>query len=325
MYRSVLSPPWEPIEASDFRDAPHLILNEIFDAKEKPDERALDLWNRYIRHSPADVYNLYAGGFGREDIRLDVSVAEGGEIKFNINEGGDNGFLSSLWIILNSTPVITHSKIYVEPEAQGRGIGRVAMANKVETAAALGFDLFPFDAALDNGGHAWARMGAHLDRDEDRLPFYKDHEEQLSLCLTARLEAARPYIGKDNYDKAFTLCQLQRPDDLVTLSRMGDLVVPKTVLNEIGTVLPRVYYSSIGDGFSTDTKVEFEIKRLSSMFYESASGRTDYVRFPHFMQNKTEWSAVFDFSNDAQMESVGNYIGGWRTMEQVPAHRLAVA
>jgi hypothetical protein len=195
----------------------------------------------------------------------------------------------------------------------------------VETAAALGFEKFAFDAALDNGGHAWARMGAHLDRDEDRLAEYQHYEEELSLCLTARLEAARPYIGKDNYKKAFTLCQLQKPDDLVSLAYMGDLVVPKTVLDDVCTVLPRVYYSSVGDDLGTQKRVQAEIGRLSSMFYDSAAGQTDYVRFTHFMQNATEWSAVFDFADDAQMEFVGNYIGGWRTMEQTSVRRLDVA
>lgn len=324
MYRSILNPPWEPIDVSDFKDAPNLVLNGIFDANERPDEHALDLWNRHVGHSPAQIYDLFAGGFGQENIRLDIDVDEGGLVKLDINEENGKGFLTKLWLLTGDSPDILYSKIYVNENAQGMGIGRTAMRNKVEIAATLGFTAFPFEAGLDNGGHVWAKMGGHLDRDQERVPFYKDYEEQLSLCLTARLEAARPFIGKENYEKAFTLCQLQRPDDLVALAQMGGIVVPKSVVDEACAVLPRVYYGAIGDGFATDAKVKHEIKNLSSMFYGPASGETDYVRFPHYMQNETVWSGVFDFADDAQMEYVGNYVGGWRILEQEPVRQLAV-
>lgn len=322
MYRSILSPRAHSIDSESFEDAPNLMFN-FFLAGERHSQYDLDLWERFIPYTPAQIYGLFTAGYGRDDVNVTVRAFETRRVEFEIDHEEGEIFRSKLTLRVGDDPSILNSKVVVDPDSQGKGHGRNSMRNWIETAAAFGFPEFSFDAAMSDGGFVWARMGAHLDRNEERQPFYADEERRLAVTLNARLEAARPFIGQANYRKAHALCQIQQPDDLVRLAEMGDIVVPKEAVAEAEEILP-LFYSDVLDGMNRDcmNTIKTELKYLSSIFFNSGRGTCDYVSLPAFLKKQTVWSAVVDLSNAEQMKRVGDYVGGWRTIEPVMARHL---
>ena len=316
MYRSVLDQRLEPIDPQAFEAAPNLVFNH-YAAGEKADEYSLGLWDRLVPYTPEQIYNLFAGGYDQDNIVVDIKAFETGKVTFEIEHDEDAAFISRLQLNLGVKTQVYSSKVVVDPDSQGQGIGRMSMRNWIETAAAFGFPEFSFDAAMDDGGYVWAKMGAHLDRNIERQPFYEDEEEALSRSLNARLEAARPFIEQASYEQARVLCQIRKPDDLVRLSAMGDILVPREAVDEAMSAVPQFFMNVLNDTRECARAVKAELANLSSVFHNVGQGACEYVSLPAFLKKKTVWAGVVDFADVAQMERVGDYLCGWRTMEPV--------
>lgn len=320
MYHSILGHREQRISARDFQNAPHLVFNH-YAADQKPDDYALGLWERFVPFTPRQVYDLFASDYEQEDVVVNLNAFESGKLLFEINE--ENQFLSRLEIRTGDAPAIIKSRIVVEPEAQGKGTGRNSMRNWMETTAAFGFSEFYFDASMHDGGNVWASMGAHLDRDKTRERFFEINEKILSQSLCARLAAVQPFISEEAFEKARSLCQLTRADDLVSLSSMNDIAVSREVMFDAPSLIAEFFEKHIADPAICARNVRKELGNLSLIFENEGRGDLNQVSLPAYLRRETSWPAVVDFSDDAQMEQVGHYVYGWRTLESVQEFSMA--
>ncbi|PZQ45780.1 MAG: hypothetical protein DI551_06475 [Micavibrio aeruginosavorus] len=316
VYRSTLSPRERSIDRASFEDAPHLSFNH-YSAGDSIDSNTIDLWERSIPYTPLQMYEVFTAGYDQENVEVNLNIFPSGMLQFKIEheEDGRKIFTSALSIYTTLCRSIHGSKVVVDPDHQGQGIGRTSMRNWIETAAAFWFEAFSFEAAMDDGGLVWAKMGAHLDRDEERQPHYVSEEEALFHVLNARLEAARPFIGRENYEIAREYCRIQEPDALVQLAAMGDVVVPREAAVEAEQAVMRYYLYALGGAKDVIRAAKQEISHLASIFNPKGQGSYEYVSLSAFLQKKIMWSGVVGFSNTKQMEDVGEYLYGWNTLE----------
>lgn len=317
MYRSILDKRERPVEAEDFADVPALMFNQYV-ADERMGQESLILWNRYIPYQPFEIYDLLTGGYGRDDLLLKVNAYESGLIEFQIDHGREESFVSRIAFKMGKTPRVEGTKIEVARDCQGQGVGRICLRNQMELAGALGFEEFTFEAGLEGGGYTWAKMGANIDRNPQRHPDYAVTDAYLSQSLLARLEAARPYLSRSDYGEARALCRITNSDDLVRLSDMGDVRVPKDVLDVSNERIHAFFTSIEGDTHNCLVRIREEQHRIVQIFNDASYEETySSLSLPRYLQKWTSWPAVIDFSNDRQMQRIEDYVGGLWTMERV--------
>lgn len=315
MYLSTLQKRQQDIRRSDFADAPHLYFN--YCAFDEQSRENTGLWNRYVPYTPQQIHDVLTGGYGIEDMPVGVTLDKRGKFNFSIIKGRGVPFTASAELDIGAEPEIQGSEVRVHPRAQGRGIGRTWLRNTSELSAALGFSEFHFEAALQNGGHVWAKAGAYLDRDMSRYPLFRLEEQYLSENMLARLELAKPHLGIADYGWARTLCRLTNKDDIVKVAEMGGITVPRSVLQDAKPALADFYGAlpqRLKEG-SVALRVHEESGRLAQVFCDAADGLRERVSLPFYLQAVTTWRAVINFADDRQMARVGEYTGGWRTLK----------
>lgn len=321
MYLSTLTPRQRDISRADFSDAPDLYFN--YRAAHEQDDNALILWNRYIDHTPRQIYDTLTGDYGIHNMPIGVTVNDAGKFKFIILKDHDIPFESKAEFDLGTNRDILGNEIKVAPFAQGQGIGRTWLRNIVELSAAFGFKEFHFEAGLGNGGYTWAKAGAHLDRDRSRFPLHHLEERFLSETMMARLDVAKPYLDFADYGWARALCRLTNKDDIVKIAEMGDITVPRGAVKNALPVL-QTFFGGLAHRPSeanADVRARDQATRLGIAFCDAAGGLHDHVSLPRFLQTESIWHAVINLADDRQMEKVGEYTGGWRTLKPVKTIR----
>lgn len=315
MYLSTLEKRQRDIKRSDFADAPNLYFN--YCAFDEINREKTSLWNRYISYTPQQIHEVLTGGYGIEDMPISVTLDKSGKFKFSMIEDGAVPFRSKAEFNIGAEPDILSNDIKVNPLAQGQGIGRTWLRNVVELSAGFGFPEFHFAAGLQSGGHVWAKAGAYLDRDLSRSPLFRLEEQSLSQNMLARLELARPHLKTSEYGWARALCKLVNKDDIVKIAAMGDITIPRSVIENAKPVLTQ-FYDSLSlrpqEG-SAAFRAGEESEKLLRVFDNAVGGLCEQVSLPRYLQAATSWRAVINFADDRQMERVGEYAGGWRTLK----------
>ena len=89
---------------------------------------------------------------------------------------------------------VEHDLFRLEPEAQGTGLGTAYLKNSVEVYKAAGLSKITTEAALQNGGYTWARLG--FVPDEVSWGYVKDNiEEQLPDLSPGDRAQIEPLLG----------------------------------------------------------------------------------------------------------------------------------
>jgi len=323
VYHSILSLREHYIDVADFEEAPNLIYN--YCSPQEQDEKNLGLWERNVPLTPKQIYDRITDGYG-ENTRAGVNLNKKGEFSYFIrpDSGAIEKFEIEATFRIGKRREIQESRIIVSDESQGKGIGKLWLRNMVELSAALGFDHFAFVAGLDNGGYTWAKAGAYIDDDVMRIPDPSVRTQTLSENMSARLEVAKPFLTAPQYEQAHALCSLGNTDDLVILTRMGDITLPREALQGAREKMEHVFHQ-LGDEDAL-RHVDTQERRLTDTF-DAAARQNKAVCLPKFLLSGMLWNAVVDFTNHRQMETVGRYVGGWRTIapEQSSAGRLSVS
>lgn len=325
MYLSILEPRQRDIGRADFKNAPCLLFNES--CVEDLRGHDLDVWNRYIRYAPRQIYDVLTAGYGIESMPIAVTMTDDAIFRVSTIENSGVPFKAFGEFGLGRSPEVLANEIKVVPMVQGLGIGRTWFRAMVELSVAFGFSAFNFNAGLGNGGYTWAKAGAYMDRDRQRNPLYHEEAQYLSENMLARLEVAKAHIPSANYERAHALCRLACPGDMVKLAGMGDLTVPRDVLHKAKPVLVD-FYSSLsleqGGGAMTRLRTCEEYGRLVQVFNDPSGGFLKRVSLPHYLQKLSIWNAVVDFADERQMVRVGDYVGGWRYIKRVASDGDAV-
>ncbi len=327
MYRSTLTSRKQSIDAAVFAEAPKLYYNYCTAAQQ--DAHNLAIWDQYISYTPKQIYDLITGPYGIEGMEVGVNVDDEGIFRYKISKNEITPFKADAVFALGDERKVSDNEINVDQTAQGQGIGKAWLKSMVELSAAFGFEQFNFAAGLNNGGYSWAKAGAYLDRDRSRV---YDLEQRLSFLqetITARLETVKPYINKWDCTRAEIYARLVNADDLVRISNMGSITVPKEALDSAETILQHAFSSM--DAFNKpDVRVSDQMSKLKSVFHGAANG-SEEVSLSRYLLAGTSWMGVVDFKNKTQMKYIEDYVGPWKTIKNeagsVPASgsRLAFA
>lgn len=326
-YRSILPQRTRSIEAEDLKRAPRLSLYAYNPADLESLNGDVDAWNRMVPFLPETLQRLYEDSFQTE-VKLEVHFLcrhEDTSVEnfFAINvepycssekKFYHEDFFGSVKFMNGRKLEREGSSFEVAPNLRGQGLGKAWLKSMVELTLALGGDNLKFRASSENGAYTWGKAGVPM----DMAPEYADGRINLSRMVIGRLEAVRPYLSSSEYGKARALSRFIMKDDVNRLAAM-DTVVPPDVLDDL-----RKYDSSIHSRL-----MEYCALHLSPVkpklwaasdkihltaAFESAEKQKKELSLPRFLLSGAAWDACVDFSNAGEMQTIGAYLGGWKTI-----------
>lgn len=300
-YRSTLPRRTRPIEAADFKRAGALIVHaNSFSVPDSMDGE-LNVWDRTIPFLPQTVQKLYEDIF-QTDINLEIHFLKehdnkpvDGFFAVSVSSPDDVEFKGSVRFLHGRKLDQEGSSFEVVPKARGNGLGKAWLKSMVELTLAFGNEDLKFQAASENGSFTWGKAGVPM----DMAPEKGEKRANLSKMVIGRLEAIRPYISSSDYHTARAMARFTMKHDINRLASMT-AVVPVAVLEDLHKA----------------ESVEGQKPHLVRAF-ESAALQGRELSLPRFLLSYTGWDARIDFSKETEMETIGNYLGGWKTIEPV--------
>lgn len=318
-YRSILPQRTRPIEAADFRCASTLSVHAHSFAVPDSLDGELSAWNRTIPFLPKTLLKFYRDTFGTS-VNLEVHfLAEYDELStddfFSLNvDSPDDSFFGSVKFLEGKKLENEGSSFEVQPSARGNGLGKAWLKSMVELALAMGNGDLKFQASSQNGAYTWGKAGVPM----NMAPEQSNKRINLSRMVIGRLEAVRPFLSPSDYDLAKTLARFTAKDDINRLAAM-DVIVPPFVLDDL-----REKDSSVCDRMMefhtlhpSLTKPKFLVKSekvLLPAAFEAAAKQGRQLSLPRFLLAFQTWEARIDFSNAGEMQTIGAYLGGWKTI-----------
>ncbi len=291
-YRSMLPQKTRPVEQSDFIDLEGCLLLDGRRPSEGFFSNTLDRWDDQIPFYPKDIVKLLSNNFA-DNVGVNISLL-GRQFELKVHSMVSPSFSSSVLIKQRD---VEKFEINVSPMCQSKGIGRRLMASVMELSIALGHKNLNFYAGLSNGCYTWSKMGAHIDMS------YRTEESRDTLFheIISRLEVLKNTIlPADVYQEALSYAYLSKKDDLHNLAKMT-AIVSEDVFND---ALYKQAYPT--------TPVT-----LKTCFQRCVEQGTQFT-LGRYLLSGGHIPVVIDYADIAQMESIGNYLGGWKTIESVP-------
>lgn len=320
-YQSILRKRIRNVTLRDFRECSgialegkdHFVING----------REAETWNRHFPYTPGQLKSLLADGYASPvSLKFVLSEPPYSQALIKMRFGRQTGAFGEIDYRTTDDPYIFFSRIRLPEEKRGLGTGKIFMRSMIEFDIAMGGTSNRFNAGYDNGGYTWARMGARINTD----PYYQPQRTKASLQIEGRLMALRPHIPENIFQGALALSGLSGEDDLINLANRYRNVM-------IGTILSPCYDTAINRAFSSRLKdyhyvqadgagdVEetlfAETTALNCAFRWSAMQGYEGVSLPRFLLTGVVWPALIDYSDREQMEKVGKYLGGWKTIRPV--------
>jgi len=289
-----------------------------FEAEDHPyiSEVALAGWNRHIPFMPAAICGVFDNNFSC-GIRLEINFRPAGfGIILNGREKGR--FDGSAHIDTDDlhSGAEDKSSLNVAPAYQGQGIGKGWIKSRVELSHALGQSRFAFNAGLGNGAYTWPRARAEL----DLSPIYAEERQFQSHRMMARIDSLRECFTLADYNQMRPFCRLLDRQDPVRLAEC-DAVVPAHVKDDLQNPDSEIYMA-LTDFFKNNplkgekpwNSAATERRAMIDAFTMAA-----YQKKPLTLGRVVLSGMVLhldiDYNCKPQMEQVGAYLGGWRTIE----------
>lgn len=201
------------------------------------------------------------------------------------------------------------------------------MARLIELNVPMGIQSDHFIAGDHLGGYAWARMGADFDlKAHDALRDIRSTSQKAAL----RLRTVQHLLPKEIYNYAKRLSAFQNAGDVSRLAAI-DYVLTGVVTSEFYDKECRgfdILNSGLrGSGACSSSMAALQeankIKKLISSCEENdiplTAGKLCLIG--------SCWPARFDYTDDAQMKQVADYVGGFKFSEirsDSPARRPGV-
>ncbi len=320
-YGSIFQKRTRPVETADFRGLPHFRALYPALSSALDHEYIVDAWNRLIPSLyPADLYDIFSKAFG-EALQFDLwfcppsdpDKTQDFEIKIRSLENKYEGSIKFRY----GRKDPAGSGFKVEDTTQSNGYGKAYFKAINELSLAMGNKALPFIAAGDNGGYTWAKAGAYINAGM----MYEEELLGLKRTIKGRLCALRPYVDSEAFHKAYGLARIKTKRDISTLAQINE-PLPDFFrvddFSEIGKIRERiqVYYTRNPADRSASFVAQREVARLERAFMIAASQEKP-MTLGRALLVKTGWIGLVDFSDKKQMEKIGDYIGGWNTIDPV--------
>lgn len=319
-YRSTLAKRTRPVDQTDFEAVPYLTLGPKVSEYLK-DGLFLGDWDRLVPFLPQDLYRFSKDIF-RADVKTEVwflkvlepclpdkvaiKFSDLAERSFSCSFSYENG--------LYENPEEAH--IFVEPKARGRGFGKAWLQFLTELSVALDQEKIYFTAGNENGGYTWAKAGVGLDIQPDNLLM----RQTLSERLIGRLEAVKDFIPSPVYGRARSYSRALDKKDLCAIADI-DYALPDEACDAICKELGRIHDNFVS--FYQTNNINGEkpvVVALGERFhvaeaFHAAQGQGKQLSLARYLLSHTIWDAVVDLQDEQQMQRIGAYVGGWKTIE----------
>lgn len=313
-YHSIFQKRARPVTCTDFEQAaPLQIFSEYFRSDRV--EQDVEKWNIHIPSLPQDIQCIFRENFD-SNFKLNI-VFDGTEnpefVNFNITNLLDQYFAGAIFYDgLDQTP---ESQIEIEEESfRGQGLGKKWFRFLNELCLAFGHERLEFSAGLTNGGYTWARAGAHIDLSPTKHTALTQLREKIAL----RVEAVKPYIPNDVYHSVRTLGRVVAKDDVTRIADIDFRLSPKACSQMEAWDGP--FLDSLSAAFNHQG-IDEQNKEQRHAEHCVMAARVQGVplNIGRYLLVGTVWDAVVDFSDVQQMERIGKYVGGWKTIQPTDA------
>lgn len=307
-YQTVLKQRTTPVREEDFHPARGLLVHDVA-VEEGVEHHSVSRWDNIIPYYPADIARVFTEGYSNP-VAVNISP-ERNFIDVAVSSTQTQTMKAGLSLVVEGgTRRIDDSDIQVESRAQGKGAGRSWFRSIIEFSLAMGLNKLNFYAGLETGGYTWARAGAKMDMDFAEARKHTHTSRQ----LLGRLESLREYLDTNLYREARAFCRLVDKNDIVRLAHF-DAVIPADAVERERLVekMKRFYKENPPPDGAIYTSQEETATMMHAFRHAAASGKG--VTLSKMLLLRTRWAAVVDFSDAGQMEDIGRYVGGWRTIE----------
>lgn len=324
-YRSILPQRTRFIEPADFKAAPNLSVHPHSFSVPDSLEGELNVWNRMIPFLPKTLLNFYEGAFQR-DVHVEVhflnkhyGVPSANHFSINIDSSNGVDFQGNIRFMNGQKLADRGSSFNVDNNVRGNGIGKAWLKSVIELSLAFGDDALRFQAGDENGAYTWGKAGVPMDMSPEDA-FKRTH---LSRGVIGRLEAVRPFIPKADYHEARALARFVMKDDINRLAAMTT-VVPTHVLDDLqksgSDIQARLieFYALHPCEEAPKYLADKDKIQLCAAF-DGAAQQGRELSLPRFLLSCANWEARVDFSNAGEMQTIGAYLGGWKTI--IPTSR----
>jgi hypothetical protein len=247
------------------------------------------LWDHCFPVTPEEAYDILSRDLkGRPSVTM---LGKNGPSRVKLLINGDVFHdQRTLYLLQKKT---SNGDFHVEGRARHTGIGRIVMRNQIEFYHAAGLRQMNIIAGSTAGGYVWARFG-FLPEDQEA----DDFRVALNRKIEKNYLAIAHILKQEERLVVESILPLRRGKDIW---RLADLRI------DMSSRLRDIFYeSSRQPDFSSLGAVEHLALRFSARA-QSGEG----IPVAAVLLSQASWNGVLDFSNMAQMERAGRYVGGW--------------
>lgn len=317
-YQSIFQRKARPATSTDFDAAAGLsVISEYLGAQDP--KNLTQKWNARIPFLPQDVATLFSSIFeDRASLRIVFDGRrEQRAVDFYMRSAVLNQDFSKV-MFDDLAQECTLSEIDIKEDTyRGQGMGKRWFQFMNELSVMLGHPSFTFQAGSTNGGYSWARAGAYTDPKPALMSAAHDELERLRRKLKSRIEVLSPFIPRDVYHQAYDAARIKRPDDLSTLAGV-EYDLSTWLCHEMDAWRQNDFYASLSSTFNrAGASVLQKEREHASHAVMAARVQGVPLNIGRYLLSGTTWDAYVDFSDGEQMLKVGQYVGGWKTIQPV--------
>lgn len=252
-----------------------------------------DTWNSHLKIAPQKFFDLLTQDMPAESSVLVTSICSG-VISITMN-GKSGAYNCKRDIDLNILEVGTGK---VNVISKGNRIGRINFRNTIELGVHLGCKGYKIHASDVNGAYAWARAGVPLDmrQIDGNLKLVKGH-------LTQKMNRIESFCDSAIVNQVHELLEFNSSYNINDIADLN-YVLPRSILNFEGEL----------SSLSIDEK-----QKVIDLFEFCDSKGLD-VTLGRYLLNSASYDGYLDFSDKKAMLRVQDYVGGFVTIEFLPAN-----
>ena len=163
-------------------------------------------------------------------LRMTINFRDDGDVDWTskierrLSHGRRVDVLDADRTIKPATSDVTHDRLMIDDKAQGKGLGRIFLANSMDVYKALGLKKINVWAASTAGGYVWARFGF--------VPLQADWDE-LRADLQIHLRGMEQQIPADQLDVVKRILKSRTPKTIWLLADLRHKVDGKPLGREL--------------------------------------------------------------------------------------------
>lgn len=286
-------------------------------ASEMPDNTALHWWNHRLGITPLEFQSIFTQNLG-DDITLKVEP-DSEQVAVYLKSRPAGKFTGEMDILFGEAKALLepNSSFEVSPALQGHGIGKGWIKSCVELRLAIGEQDWRFFAGNANGAYTWARAGVPIDMGHR----VAGTRATSSASYLYRLDSIRHHLDPSHYQFARELCFMKNADDMIELARdrtplppavEEELSVPGSAIFDFlkAAHSERPLFKS-----SPGVSARQDVIEMAAAFKTAAENRPATLSLVLGRYNL--WPAIVDFNDAPRMKKIGDYMGGWKTIQPV--------